>query len=141
MRLAFRIPLSAIAVFLAGTGAATAKTIPFHAVLVPAPHVRSHGSGTMTGTFDTKTHEISWKIRYGKLSGRVLDARVHGPAKPGRNAPVIMTMPAPYSSPILGVKVVTGKVSAEITGGYSYVVLATEKYPAGELRGRIRPGP
>lgn len=141
MRLAFRIPVSAIAVFLVGTGAAIGKTIPFHAVLAPAPHVQSRGAGTMTGTFDTKTHEISWKIHYSGLSGRVLSARIHGPAKPGRNAPVIMTMPAPYSSPILGVKVVPGKVSAEITGGYSYVVLGTEKYPAGELRGRIRRGP
>ena len=132
---ALMLPLS-----LAAAPLAWANAVPVHATLKPLPHTHSKGAGRLTGSFDQSTHEFSWHVVYRNLSSPVASAKIHGPSHPGHDAPVILPLPPPLGSPILGVVNVTGKTAAEITGGDAYVELGTDKHPAGELRGRIKRG-
>jgi hypothetical protein len=125
---------------LAASPPAWAKSIAVQATLKPLPHTHSKGTGTLTGSFNQSTHQFAWNIVYQNLSSPVVSAKIHGPSHPGHDAPVILPLPPPLGSPILGVVNVTGKTSADITGGYAYAELGTDKHPAGELRGRIKRG-
>ncbi len=131
---------AAILLSLAASPAAWANSVPVHATLRPLPHAHSKATGRLTGSFDRSTHEFAWHIVYQGLSSPIASATIHGPSHPGHDAPVILPLPPPLESPILGVVDVPGKTSAEITGGYAYVELSTDKNPAGELRGRIERG-
>lgn len=119
------------------SGPAGTKPAIVFARLKPIAGTQSQGSGVLVGSFDEYTHEFAWKVVYQNLSSQVISARIHGPSHPGHNAPVILPLTPPYSSPILGVVDVPGGTSAKITGGYAYAVISTKNYPAGEIRGRI----
>jgi hypothetical protein len=138
-KLAVILPLGAA--FVLGSGAAWAKSVPVHASLAPIAHTHSKGSGTLTGSFDTGTEEFSWKVVYTKLSGQITSARIHGPSRPGQDAPVLLSLPPPLGTPILGVVDMSRKAAAAVTGGKAYFVISTKANIAGELRGRIMPGP
>jgi hypothetical protein len=136
-----------VAAWLAGpiaqaqlSGPPGTQSIPVHARLKPVAHTGGKGSGVLTGTFNQYTHEFAWRVTYQNLSSPVFSAKIHGPSHPGQDAPVILPLPPPLGSPIIGVMGVGGGTAAEITGGYAYVVLGTANHPAGELRGRIRRG-
>src|SRR6185437_11151514 len=48
----------------------------------------SKGTGSMTGTYDTASKKLTYKVTYSGLSGPATAAHFHGPAEAGKNAGV-----------------------------------------------------
>ncbi|MGH7028877.1 MAG: CHRD domain-containing protein, partial [Stellaceae bacterium] len=74
------------------SAAGQAATRTFKATLNGAsevPPTTSAGTGTATATLNTATRRLSWDVTYSGLSGPAKAAHIHGPAAPGKNAPVV----------------------------------------------------
>ena len=133
------LPMAAVA-FMAFTGVAMAKVTYLHATLKPASGTMAHGTGTMTGRYNSKTHMLYWRVIYHHLSGKMTAAHFHGPASPGANGPVLVPISGPHRSPVTGKAKITAAEAKTILGGMSYVNIHTVKNPAGEIRGQVVEG-
>ena len=82
-----------LAAGLACAGAANAASLSFKVPLTGAqsvPPVETSGSGTADLTYDPTTRVVTWDISYSGLSSPVTMAHFHGPAKEGKNGPVVI---------------------------------------------------
>ena len=103
------------------------------------PPTTSTGTGTATATLNTATRKLSWDVTYSDLSGPAKAAHIHGPAAPGKNAPVVVPFAGNHASPIKGSKVLTAAQVSNLEAGDDYVNIHTAKNPAGEIRGQLTP--
>src|SRR6516225_6532296 len=74
-------------------GTAQAEPISFKVPLSggqEVPPVFPAGAGTAELTYDPSTRVLTWSLAYSELSGRATMAHFHGPAQPGKNAPVLV---------------------------------------------------
>ena len=142
MRLSLRtaLPLAGLAL-IAATGVASAKIIKLHAALAPEMHVMAKGTGEMTGTYNTVTHILTYKVTDSGMSGPVIAAHIHGPAKPGGDymlsAPILVPLHISKTGVIAGHAKLTLKKAKIIEMGDSYVNLHTKANPKGELAGQV----
>lgn len=99
------------------------------------------GSGGLT--YDQLSDTLSWNITYSNLTGPVVAAHVHGPAKAGENGGVLIDLEPNSSgldSPLEGSVVLADPlVAAYLASGVTYVNLHTDTNPAGEIRGQVMP--
>ena len=79
---------------------------------------------------------ITWRLTFGKLSGRAIAAHIHSGAR-GKAGPVIVPLCAPCRSGAHGKATVTASVLDALESGKTYVNVHTTKNPAGEIRGQI----
>ncbi|RRB06948.1 CHRD domain-containing protein [Larkinella rosea] len=103
------------------------------------PSVQSAGTGTMTGTYNKVTRELSYTVNYSGITPTA--GHIHlSPGGPGTNGPVIIPF-ASLTSPI------SGRVTFEqrnqdwenaLVEGRLYVNLHTTKFPGGEIRAFIK---
>lgn len=132
--------LMSLAMLPAGVAAAHAATETFHARLDAAsevPPTTSHGHGEATVTLDTTTRQVRWNVTYSGLTGPATMAHIHGPAAPGKNADVLVSLGEVTGSPIDGTATVTpGQVDA-LEAGKTYVNIHTAANPGGEIRGQL----
>jgi hypothetical protein len=99
---------------------------------------RSEGTGYAKITFDIATMTISWDIHYERLTSAANGIHLHGPAQPGTNAVAIIDLgPGELQSPLTGSVKVSDAHAQYMLLGWTYVLLKTEKYPEGELRGKL----
>ena len=130
---------------LALVGAANAASQSFKVPLTGAqsvPPVETSGAGTADLTYDPTTRVVSWDISYSGLSSPVTMAHFHGPAKEGKNAPVLIwltTKGTPPTNPIKGSATLTPEQAEQFSAGEWYVNVHTESHPAGEIRGQVIP--
>ncbi|HTZ68346.1 MAG TPA: CHRD domain-containing protein [Roseiarcus sp.] len=130
---------------LALVGAANAASQSFKVPLTGAqsvPPVETSGAGTANLTYDPTTRVVSWDISYSGLSSPVTMAHFHGPAKEGKNAPVLIwltTKGTPPTNPIKGSATLTPEQAEQFSAGEWYVNVHTESHPAGEIRGQVIP--
>ena len=130
---------------LAWMGAARAEAGSFKIPLTGAesvPPVDTSGSGNADLTYDPATRVVTWNITYSGLSSPVTMAHFHGPAKQGKNAPVIIWLTSkttPPSSPITGSVTLTPEQAQQFSAGDWYVNVHTQSNPAGEIRGQVIP--
>ena len=71
-RQVMRVALAATSCLLIATGSAYADTVNVKADLMPSTEVPPNtttGHGDLTGTFDTSTKVLQWKVDYDGLSG------------------------------------------------------------------------
>ena len=126
------------AVFAAGALAATAM---YTADLKGSQEVPANGA-TGTGgaelTFDPATKQLAWKITYSGLTGPATAAHIHGPADPGKDAPVAIKFENP-ASPIEGSATLTDAQAADLTSGKWYINVHTAEHKSGEIRGQVMP--
>ncbi|MBV8614790.1 MAG: CHRD domain-containing protein, partial [Acetobacteraceae bacterium] len=76
--------------------------IQLHAPLDAAqevPPTQSKGTGHMGGTLNRSTKELDYTVTYQNLSGPATAAHFHGPAGPGQNAPIVIPLQQPLTSP------------------------------------------
>lgn len=96
------------------------------------------GEGFATITFDINTMEIEWEIEHSQLSSRPVGVHLHGPAQPGTNAVQIVDLGTNgLSSPIRGKTKIPDAYAQYMLLGWTYVLLKTEQYPEGEIRGKV----
>lgn len=99
---------------------------------------RSGGRGYANISFNIDTMEIEWEITHKGLTSPPVGIHLHGPAQPGTNAVQIIDLGINgLESPITGtVKISNGYVQYMLLG-WTYVLLKSEEYPQGELRGKL----
>lgn len=120
---------------------AFAKTEHFRATLSgnqQVPPVQTQGHGTTEATLNTRTHKLDYTVTYDGLSGPAVAAHIHGPAKPGQNAGVIVPLGNP-ASPIKGSATLSPAQMKMLEEGETYVNVHTAQNKAGEIRGQLRP--
>jgi hypothetical protein len=132
----------ALALFAALTlcGSAIADSIRFQATLNgenEVPLKVTKGSGDASATLDTQTRTLTYTVTYSGLSGPATMGHFHGPALAGANAPVVVPLGSPLTSPIKGSVTLTEAQMADLMAGKWYVNLHTAASPAGEIRGQM----
>jgi hypothetical protein len=132
------LALASVAVLFAGT--VSAATVKFHADLTAGAEVppsTSTGSGEATVTLDTVTHEITYDVTFKGFASQVVAGHIHGPAKPGANAGVVVAFPKEPTSPIHGTAKLTDEEEAQLQAGMYYVNLHSKNNPSGAVRGQL----
>lgn len=128
---------------LFATGAVHAEVIDLTAELSGAnevPAVETSGTGTLEGTYDTETMELTWTVTYEGLTGDATAAHFHGPASPEENAGPVVPVEGDLASPIEGSATLTEEQAADLQAGMWYFNIHTEQYPDGEIRGQVTAG-
>lgn len=99
---------------------------------------QSDGAGFAKVQFDLNAMEISWEVEYENLTSPPTGIHLHGPAQPGTNAVAIIDLGGNgLSSPITGTLKVSDAHVQYMLLGWTYVLLKSEKYENGELRGKL----
>lgn len=99
---------------------------------------QSDGAGFAKVRFDLNTMEIIWEVEYADLTSPPTGIHLHGLAQPGTNAVAIIDLgDNGLDSPIVGTVKVSDAHIQYMLLGWTYVLLKTEKYPNGELRGKL----
>lgn len=99
------------------------------------PPTGSPGSGVGNAWFDPITSTLHWNISYGGLTGAVTSAHFHGPAAPGSNAGVQISIGT--ANPAVGSQVLTAAQAADVQAGLWYANVHTTAFAGGEIRGQI----
>lgn len=127
------------AALLLGLSPAAAETYTFLASLGGASEVPPNGSkatGSLTATYDTTTKKLTWTVTYSDLSGPPFAAHFHGPAGPGKEAPVEVPVPV-GPSPMQGATTLTPAQEQDLLDGNIYFNIHTQANPKGEIRGQV----
>lgn len=124
--------------------AAHAATVQLNAQLngsSEVPPTTSQGTGTLTATLDTDTHQLTYHVVFQNLTGAATAAHFHGPADPGANAgPQVAVKAKPVVSPIDGKATLTAKQQQDLLDGKWYFNIHTAANPGGEIRGQVTKG-
>ena len=96
----------------------------------------SLGTGTMTGTYDTVTTQLSWTVTWAGLSGPATFAHFHGPALVNQNAGVQVGIS--NVSPAIGNSALAPAQAADLQNGLWYLNIHTAAFPGGEIRGQVQ---
>jgi hypothetical protein len=114
--------------------------IQLHAPMNAASEVppnQSPGTGRMDGTLNRTTKELDYTVTYQNLTGPVTAAHFHGPAGPGQNAPPVITLQQPQTSPVKGKATLTDQQMNDLLANKWYVNIHTKEHPGGEIRGQV----
>ena len=103
------------------------------------PQNASPGTGTLTGTYDDTTKQLSWNISWSGLVAPEIAMHFHAPAPPGMNAGVQLDVGAISGlvSPSIGNAIIGAGLEADLLVGLSYINLHTTNFPGGEIRGQV----
>lgn len=135
----FAIAALATIACVAVSGPAFAEKISMKANLTSAAEVPSNtspGKGTADVTFDTASKMLTWKTTYSGLTGPATMAHFHGPAEPGKNAPVVIPF-KDAASGAEGSATLTDTQAADLMAGKLYINVHTEANKGGEIRGQV----
>jgi hypothetical protein len=124
------------------TAGASAESITYKAELKGSqevPPTESKGTGTAKLSYDKATKTLKWTVTYSGLSGPATAAHIHGPAEPGKNAPVAIGF-AKAESPIEGSATLTDAQAADLAAGKFYINVHTAANKGGEIRGQLTAG-
>jgi len=116
-----------------------AETVKLKADLNAASEVPpndSAGKGTADVSYDTTSKTLSWKVTYSDLTGPATAAHFHGPAEPGKNAPVVIPF-KDASSGAEGSATLTDDQAADLLGGKLYINVHTAAHKGGEIRAQV----
>lgn len=121
--------------------AACAETVHLKADLNAAsevPPTTSQGTGTLTATLDTDTHQLTYHVEFQNLTGPATAAHFHGPADPGAKAgPQVAVTVKPIVSPIEGKATLTEAQQKDLLDGKWYFNIHTAANGGGEIRGQV----
>ena len=139
MKLQLRATIPFAAICLIGLAPlAQAKTLNISGSFATEGTATTTPSGDLTGTLNTVTGRVTYKITYSGLSGPVVAAHFHGPAEPGKDAGVLLPIPRPYMSGMHGTLKANAATEKAMIAGMTYVNLHTAKYPMGEARAQVK---
>ena len=133
------VVLSTLAI--AACDSSQSKTTTYSASLdgkSEVPSVTTNATGQAKLTLDRASKTLSWEITYKDLSGNATAAHLHGPAKAGANAGVVVPVGTTLASPIRGSAVVSDAVIGQLDAGDLYVNIHTAANPNGEIRGQVK---
>ena len=94
------------------------------------------GGGTAAMKYDANTNVLTWNISYSNLSGAPNAAHFHGPASPGVDAGIQVTIDH-TQNPVSGMATLTAMQETQLLGGMWYVNYHTAACTGGEVRGQV----
>ena len=97
----------------------------------------SKGTGSLTATYDTTTKKPTWTVTYANLSGPPFAAHFHGPAGPGKEAPVEVPVTV-GPSPIQGSATLTPAQEKDLLDGNVYFNSIRKRTPRAKSAARSR---
>jgi hypothetical protein len=97
----------------------------------------SAGKGSLVAAYSQATQVLQWRLSYGGLSGPVTWAFLDGPDGTGTEVDMVPINLAGESNPHPGAATLTAQQAEGLLAGRWSVVLKTEQYPAGEIRGAL----
>ncbi len=97
------------------------------------------GGGSATVIYDDSTDMLSWNISFQNLSGPALAAHFHGPASPGTDAGIQVTI-GDLTSPSVGSAMLTPTQETQFLRGQWYINYHTAMCGGGEIRGQVTGG-
>jgi hypothetical protein len=136
---AIALGVLAMGACVALNGPAFAEKISMKVNLTSAAEVppnTSPGKGTADVTYDTASKMLTWKTTYSGLTGPATMAHFHGPAEPGKNAPVVVPF-KDAASGAEGSATLTDAQAADLMAGKMYINVHTEANKGGEIRGQV----
>jgi hypothetical protein len=99
---------------------------------------KSNGIGTTRIVLDIATRTIHWEVEFSDLTSPATAIGLHGPAQPGTNGAVIIDLGGrSLKTPVGGSIVVPAGQVQYMLLGWTYVLVSTQRYPNGELRGKL----
>lgn len=103
------------------------------------PRVSTTGTGNASVTVDTLNNTVTVEGSFSDLTSPATAAHIHGPAKQGQNAGVILTLElsGDTSGFITGNGTLTPAEIDDVLNGLTYVNVHSDTYPGGEIRGQI----
>jgi CHRD domain len=104
------------------------------------PPVFPAGTGTADLTYDPAIRAVTWTVTYSGLSSPATMVHFHGPAQPGKNAPVVIWLTkqgSPVESPINGQATLTPDQARQFEASDWYINIHTQAHPEGEIRGLV----
>lgn len=96
------------------------------------------GGGSAAVMYDDSTNMLSWNITFSNLSGAASLAHFHGPASPGMDAGVQVTI-SDLASPSVGSFMISEAQESQLLSGQWYINYHTTMCPGGEIRGQVVP--
>lgn len=99
----------------------------------------SPASGSVTANYSPSRRLLSWRLSYRNLSGPITWAEFRGPDIEGTDSAIVSMNTQIEGNPHPGGATLTERQAADLIAGRWYVVIKTEKYPGGELRGAVVP--
>jgi hypothetical protein len=129
---------------IAGLNFVQAQTYLFDVVLDGLQEVPSNvspGTGSGTMSLDAVTTNLSWNISFTGLVGNYTASHIHGPATPGVNAGVLVTLPLTSgggsSGSMVGSAIISATVRDHLLNDLTFVNVHSTTFPGGEIRGQI----
>ena len=103
------------------------------------PPNASLATGSMSGTYDDVTNQLSYNITYTNLQGNLNNAHFHGPAAAGASASPKsgISFTANMSGSMSGTITVLQDDEADMLNGLWYINLHTTAFGGGEIRGQM----
>jgi hypothetical protein len=104
------------------------------------PVVTTTATGTLSGTYDSKTNVLQYNINWTGLSGDVSAAHFHGPALAGADADPIIHLTVTtngVNGNITGTSTLHDSTEAHLLDGKLYYNIHTVLNPGGEIRGQV----
>ncbi len=95
----------------------------------------SQATGTLTGTYNRDTKEISYTIRYQGMAPTL--GHFHRQATGRTDGPVSVPFPQ-LNDPIIGKATLSAADDESIANGTFYANLHSTQYPGGEIRGNLK---
>jgi hypothetical protein len=108
---------------------------------VPSPDGAPTGArGTFSGTYDSRTHILTWRLSWARVSEPTTAATIHY-GRTGRIGPTALMLCKPCLSPATGHSRLAPRLARAILQpqgeGLAYVAIGTERNPQGEIRGEL----
>ena len=104
------------------------------------PAVTTPASGTLTGTYNKDTKELSYTLTWNNLKDSATLAHFHGPAPTGQNAGILITIfntRKANSGTISGTTTLADTTLAHFQNGKIYVNVHSKVHGGGEIRGQV----
>lgn len=97
----------------------------------------SNAKGRLTANYSPSRRLLSWQLSYGNLSGPITWAEFRGPDIEGADSAIVSINTQIEGNPHPGGATLTDQQAADLVAGRWFVVIKTEKYPGGELKGAV----
>ena len=97
----------------------------------------SPGWASLAASYSPSRRILHWSLNYRGLSGPITWAEFRGPDIEGTDSSIVPINLPLEGNPHPGEVVLTDQQAADLEAGRWYVVLKTEKFPAGEVRGPV----
>jgi hypothetical protein len=103
------------------------------------PPTATAATASLSASYSPSRRILTWKLSYHDLSGPITWAEFRGPDIEGTDSAIVPINLEIESNPHPDEATITDQQAADLRAGRWYVVIKTEKFPGGEVRGPLVP--